>query len=381
MSEERFEPDHQWHSCGVEGDTYYDILGASSASSLDEIRAKHRKLIQMIHPDLDGPVALFRQVQAAYEVLSDPVRRSAYDRSLEVRTRTSPGERKEGPPRERASRETPGRSSSNSNFGSERSSGTRPSTGSTRSGTSQNVTTDTVHSFVRHYPARAAAIAGAGLLALGAALGPIGQGVLLLGVVVLLLAAVAGLGARGVKEYEAYKRSGMAAIDGMTGRQFALLLEHYFASKGYRVARLGASGDVGADLLLNDSHGRTVVQLKRWHGVVHHDAVQQAALAMAHYGVARALVVTSSNYSQHAVTVANSNGVTLWNRANLAVELAALPDRLHQSGLVQFTSDLRAGARICLGFVATLLVVIVAACTASAKTAIGRAREMTNTPQ
>jgi restriction system protein len=223
---------------------------------------------------------------------------------------------------------------------------------------------DTVHSFVHQYPARMAAIVGAALLALGAVLGSLGQSVLLpLAVVVLLLAAMAGLGSRGVKEYEAYRRSGMEAVDGMTDRQFALLLEHCFANKGYRVSRLSTRGHAGADLLLDDSRGRTVVQVKRWHGVVHHDAVQQAALAMAHYGVARALVVTSSNYSENAVTVANSNGVTLWNRANVAVELAALPGRPNRSGLVQFSSDLRAGVRICQGFLATLFVVLLATST------------------
>ena len=63
-------------------DTYYDILGVSSAAPPDELKAKYRKLIQRIHPDLDGPAALFRQVQEAYEVLSDPVRRAAYDQAL-----------------------------------------------------------------------------------------------------------------------------------------------------------------------------------------------------------------------------------------------------------------------------------------------------------
>jgi hypothetical protein len=80
---------------------------------------------------------------------------------------------------------------------------------------------DTVHSFVHQYPARMAAIVGAALLALGAVLGSLGQSVLLpLAVVVLLLAAMAGLGSRGVKEYEAYRRSGMEAVDGMTGALF-----------------------------------------------------------------------------------------------------------------------------------------------------------------
>ena len=114
----------------------------------------------------------------------------------------------------------------------------------------------------------------------------------------------------------------------MTGRQFQVLLEHFFANKGYRVARLGVRRSSGAGLLLEGTNGRTIVQVKRWTGVVRHEAVQEAAVAKAHYGAARALVVTSSNYSQQAVTVANSNGVTLWNRTILASELAEFRGRL-----------------------------------------------------
>jgi restriction system protein len=341
-------------------DSYYDILGVSYASPPDEIRAKYRKLIQRIHPDLDGPAALFRQVQEAYEVLSDPVRRAAYDRSLEAGDQRLSGGRKASPSRERASHQTHAQSGS----GPARSGPTRPRHASTPHVPSQDTSRkDNVHSFLRQYPARVAAIAGAGLLAFGAALGPIGRGLLLLGVVALILACVAGLGGRGAKECEAYQRSGMAAVDAMTGRQFKALLEHFFATKGYRVARLGARGDFGADLLLYDPHGRTIVQVKRWTGLVRHDAVQRAVDAKAHYGVARALVVTSSNYSQEAVMAANSNGVTLWNRAALAAELSAFRGGALQFGVKRFSADLRAGTRMCLGIVATLFVALLVAST------------------
>ena len=75
-------------------------------------------------------------------------------------------------------------------------------------------------------------------------------GFFLPGDTMLFIAGVAGLGARGTKERAAYQRSGMAAIDTMTGRQFEVLLEHFFANKGYRVARIGGRGEFGADLLL-----------------------------------------------------------------------------------------------------------------------------------
>ena len=77
----------RWHSCIVDKDTYYDILGVPASSSPDLIRSNYRLLIRKVHPDLGGPIALFRQVQESYEVLSDPARRARYDRSLEARNR------------------------------------------------------------------------------------------------------------------------------------------------------------------------------------------------------------------------------------------------------------------------------------------------------
>ena len=108
-----------------------------------------------------------------------------------------------------------------------------------------------------------------------------------MGSAALIIAGVAGLGGRGAKGRQAYHRSGMTAIDAMTDRQFGDLLEHFFANKGYRVARIGGRREPGAGLLLNDTHGRMIVQARRWNGVVRHEAVQHAVAAMAHYGAAQ----------------------------------------------------------------------------------------------
>ncbi len=88
-------------------------------------------------------------------------------------------------------------------------------------------------------------MAGALLLLFGAALAEIGTALMLLGAAALIVACVAGLGGRGVKERAAYLRSGMTAVDAMTGRQFEVFLEHFFANKGYRVARIGSRGNSG----------------------------------------------------------------------------------------------------------------------------------------
>jgi len=202
---------------------------------------------------------------------------------------------------------------------------------------------------------------GAVLLVLGAAAtGPAGFGLLVLGTCALVVAGVAGLGGRGAKECEAYQRSGMSAIDAMTSRQLERLLEHLFANRGYRVARIRVRRDSRADLLLDLPHGRTIVRVKHWSGMVRLDAVHQAVLAKAHYGVARALVVTSSNYTSDAVAVANSNGVTLWNRAALEVELSAFRSDSLASGVKRFSADVHAGTLMILGSLATLLVALLA---------------------
>lgn len=59
---------------------YYDILGVSKTASKDEIRRAYRKLAHELHPDKQGGKAdRFREVNEAYEALSDDTKRSQYD--------------------------------------------------------------------------------------------------------------------------------------------------------------------------------------------------------------------------------------------------------------------------------------------------------------
>lgn len=62
---------------------YYDVLGVSRDASQEEIKRAFRVLARQWHPDAnhDDPNAeeRFREIAAAYEVLSDPDRRRRYD--------------------------------------------------------------------------------------------------------------------------------------------------------------------------------------------------------------------------------------------------------------------------------------------------------------
>lgn len=63
---------------------YYELLGVRKSASAAEIRRAYQKLARRLHPDLNpgDPAAAerFGAVTLAYEVLSDPQRRAAYDR-------------------------------------------------------------------------------------------------------------------------------------------------------------------------------------------------------------------------------------------------------------------------------------------------------------
>ncbi len=63
--------------------TYYELLGVPSTAGESEIKAAYRRLAREFHPDSGRPgdVARFREIQEAYETLSDPEKRRSYDRA------------------------------------------------------------------------------------------------------------------------------------------------------------------------------------------------------------------------------------------------------------------------------------------------------------
>jgi curved DNA-binding protein CbpA len=59
--------------------TLYEELGLSPTCTPDEIKQKYRTLAQTHHPDKGGSEEKFKRIKLAYEILSDPTKRSHYD--------------------------------------------------------------------------------------------------------------------------------------------------------------------------------------------------------------------------------------------------------------------------------------------------------------
>ena len=63
---------------------YYEVLGLSKGASADEIKKSYRQLAKKYHPDLNPDnkeaEAKFKEVNEAYEILSDPDKKEKYDR-------------------------------------------------------------------------------------------------------------------------------------------------------------------------------------------------------------------------------------------------------------------------------------------------------------
>lgn len=59
---------------------HYAVLDLKPDAAPEEIKKAYRSMAFKTHPDRGGVTHLFRMVQEAYETLSDPDKRSAYDR-------------------------------------------------------------------------------------------------------------------------------------------------------------------------------------------------------------------------------------------------------------------------------------------------------------
>jgi restriction system protein len=119
------------------------------------------------------------------------------------------------------------------------------------------------------------------------------------------------------RQNERLRRSGIKDIDSMDGIQFEYYLKELYQSSGYKAEVTNASGDYGADLLLNKGGKKIVVQAKRYSKDVGIKAVQEVMGAKSYYKADEAWVVSNSYFTKAAKELAQKGNVMLVDRDTL----------------------------------------------------------------
>lgn len=103
------------------------------------------------------------------------------------------------------------------------------------------------------------------------------------------------------------------ALDGMSWREFEMLVGEAFRLQGYRVAETGGAGpDGGIDLVLSKGSEKFLVQCKQWKAFkVSVTVVRELYGVMAAKGAAGGFVVTSGMFTEDAAAFAAGRNITL----------------------------------------------------------------------
>lgn len=106
---------------------------------------------------------------------------------------------------------------------------------------------------------------------------------------------------------------GADALDGMSWREFEILVGEVFRLQGFSVSETGGGGaDGGVDLVLSKGTEKFLVQCKQWKAYkVGVDVVRELYGVMAAKGATGGFVVTSGSFSEDAKAFANGRNVKL----------------------------------------------------------------------
>ncbi len=350
-------------------DSLYEVLGVSENASHEEIETRFRDLARRVHPDVGGTESLFRRVRGAYETLSDPKKRAAYDalRSAPVPTGEDDLVENSGWVRvdETPSSRPPPRPEDRRGPKPSESAQQPPSSAEPTTWLSPNLNSKPpALDFLWNRPWIVVLIAGFVIT-------PVSRTFSTFGTLLFILGLIAGLGSRRAAHKYALRGAEQGRVDLMYGSSFEHYVGEVMRSSGYRVKHVGGTDHFGADLLAEREGVRSVVQTKCYVGSVGVQAIQEVVAAQAHYLANHAIAVTNSSFSSPAVRLACSNQVELWDRNKLADLARNLPRDTRVSPLSLFGSELAEGFSLSIHFFGAFLIGLVSV---SSATGSGRRR-------
>ena len=119
------------------------------------------------------------------------------------------------------------------------------------------------------------------------------------------------------------RKTGVASVDEMNGRQFEKWLKVKFEQMGYKVRLKGDSKDQGADLVLFKSGVKTVVQAKkRTSQNIGVSVLGEVLRAMKYHNASRGIVVTNQYFTRELMKeTTDYDDIELWDRKRLIKEI------------------------------------------------------------
>ncbi|MBR1739823.1 MAG: restriction endonuclease [Ruminococcus sp.] len=107
-------------------------------------------------------------------------------------------------------------------------------------------------------------------------------------------------------------------LDEMTGTEFERACADILRSNGFKqVSLTKASGDFGVDIIAEKQGVSFAVQCKCYSRRLDSKPVQEVAGGLGYYGCDQGIVMTNSDFTAHAVRLAEANEITLIDRPEL----------------------------------------------------------------
>jgi len=109
-------------------------------------------------------------------------------------------------------------------------------------------------------------------------------------------------------------------IISLQAREFEFEIANLFRKKGYSVLMTRMTGDDGVDVFASNETEKIIIQCKRWKNPVGRAAVDELAGVHSRYRAQRAILATTSSFSEDAQQAARQNNIELWDFIRLSQE-------------------------------------------------------------
>lgn len=140
-----------------------------------------------------------------------------------------------------------------------------------------------------------------------------------MGITLLILLMFVFLALNGGRGRGASQTASLTSVDDYTGSEFETFVARVLEKRGFRVIEKGGSGDFGADLILEASVDRILVEVKRRKAgsSVGPSVVREALGAVQYHDCDRAMVVTNVEFTRAAEKQARGSEIVLVGREKL----------------------------------------------------------------